>query len=312
MGVELAPLRLGDAISQDGRRLALSVPLLPVHLPILNDRMPNQEPGAFRFLHMSHPNDSASWKGKVRSHAAKNAVVRQKRVANYQSTRVKADNKRTPETSCIGSNSSSLTRPSRPLTSRRTHRTLTADPFCSFAFGISAEQSFLLHHFVNNVVGKAFTCLPFRTVSDEAAFRMRLGSLWVQMSIADPGVLASVLLSACRHLAEYQDSYRALIFEYRGRCLADINDSLSREGSNISDFTIVKTLAVASDSIVHGEKDASRWHLQAATAMVASRGGVEAIESHGFLGKLVMWILKDPMQQTGALLTPSCLASAFH
>lgn len=102
---------------------------------------------------------------------------------------------------------------------------------------------------MNNVVGKAFTCLPFRTVSDEAAFRMRLGSLWVQMSIADPGVLASVLLSACRHLAKFQDSYRALIFEYRGRCLADINDSLSREGSNISDFTIVKTLAVASDSV---------------------------------------------------------------
>lgn len=46
--------------------------------------------------------------------------------------------------------------------------------------------------------------------------------------------------------------------------------------------------------------------------MVSSRGGLEAIERDGFLGKVVIWILKDPVQQGSAILTPSCLASVFE
>lgn len=64
--------------------------------------------------------------------------------------------------------------------------------------------------------------------------------------------------------------------------------------------------------IVNGERDASKWHMQAAAAMVASRGGLETIEAEGFLGKLVIWILKDSVHQGSALLTPSCLASIFE
>lgn len=71
------------------------------------------------------------------------------------------------------------------------------------------------------------------------------------MAIADAGVLASVLLSACRHLVEYchGENYEELIFKYKGRCISGINESLMQEGNHISDLTIVKTFALASDSV---------------------------------------------------------------
>lgn len=104
---------------------------------------------------------------------------------------------------------------------------------------------------VNNVVGQAVTCLPFRTISDELGFRQSMGTLWIQMAIADTGVLASILLSACRHLVEYchSENYLELVLKYKGRCISGINNCLVQEEHYISDLTIVKTLALASDSV---------------------------------------------------------------
>ncbi|CEJ89479.1 hypothetical protein VHEMI05320 [[Torrubiella] hemipterigena] len=158
---------------------------------------------ALCFVHSSHPADVATHKKRIRSHAAKNAVMRQQRVVNYQIAKAM-------RSSVVGADG--------------------AKPGLVLAAAINSPvlkfERFLLHHFVVHVIGQAVTCIPF-------------------------------------------------------------------------------------DAISHGDKHAAKWHLRAASIMVNSRGGIQGIASNGSLGKLLVWILKDPIHQNGALVGPNCLASVF-
>lgn len=164
--------------------------------------------------------------------------------------------------------------------------------------------------------------------------RRDISTLWMQMAVVDRGVAAALFLNACRHLIQHtqQEKYHALILKYKGECIGDINLSLSKQGNTVADVTIVKTLILASDAVCepninhinmhctarltsrqisHGDKHAAKWHLRAASIMINSRGGLQGIASNGTLGKLLVWILKDPIHKSGALVGPNCLASVF-
>lgn len=96
------------------------------------------------------------------------------------------------------------------------------------------------------------TCLPFPSAAAEAIFRRGLSSYWIQTAITDAGMLASVFLASCRHLTQVYnlDTYTTLALQYRGECLASLNAAISKEGAaGVSDLTITKTLALASDAV---------------------------------------------------------------
>lgn len=91
----------------------------------------------------------------------------------------------------------------------------------------------------------------FPSLVEEIKFRHNIARQWVQMSAADAGVLSTVLLTACRNLALHQNSIKlsTVALQYKVLTISSLNEALSREGELISDNTIIKTLALASESV---------------------------------------------------------------
>lgn len=50
-------------------------------------------------------------------------------------------------------------------------------------------------------------------------------------------------------------------------------------------------------------------HLQAATRMIQMKGGLEALDLTGLLGKLAVWFIEDPLRKGRTLLHPPCILS---
>lgn len=76
-------------------------------------------------------------------------------------------------------------------------------------------------------------------------------SHWVQMAVADKGLLASIFLSACSDLANRRAiaHYSALSLCYRIECITSLNQALCQEETAVSDLTIAKTLALAIEAV---------------------------------------------------------------
>lgn len=89
------------------------------------------------------------------------------------------------------------------------------------------------------------------TSKDEIVFRHGMMTHWVQMAATDPGMLASLFLVACRNLATIQTpkKYESLALKYKNECLRMLSLAIETEGSSISDTTISKALALASDAV---------------------------------------------------------------
>lgn len=71
------------------------------------------------------------------------------------------------------------------------------------------------------------------------------------MAVVDTGMLATLLLAACRSIAKVQDSsiYYTTALQYKIRTISSINEALLREGPIISNITIAKSLALASKAV---------------------------------------------------------------
>lgn len=77
------------------------------------------------------------------------------------------------------------------------------------------------------------------------------GVVWTQTALADPGMLASIFLVACRSLASAQNrkEWDRFALRYKVEALRDIQLSITREGNSISEVTLTKTLAMASEEV---------------------------------------------------------------
>lgn len=235
-----------------------------------------QQTAGFEFVQIVKPGvnePSAAWRRQVRSYAARNPRARRQKVIAYQSDHRKkleeAANEG-PRTSNNGPRTQDLVAtgtirvlkmdPVTPLSAART------DPFASFSRPMSTFESFLLDHcksgrmsfrvaanreVVHYVVLNALSCLPFITPADEILFRHGMMTHWIQMAATDVGMMSSVFLVACRNLAtlQYPELYASQALKYKAETLRMLNLAITSEGSRISDMTITKTLALASDSV---------------------------------------------------------------
>lgn len=104
---------------------------------------------------------------------------------------------------------------------------------------------------VQFVALESVMCIPFDNPDDGYSFRRGMATSWVQMAAADTGMLATLLLAACRNLAEDQGPglYSKTALKYKIQTISSLNRALSREGSMISDVTITQTLALASEAV---------------------------------------------------------------
>ncbi|KIM92977.1 hypothetical protein OIDMADRAFT_184962 [Oidiodendron maius Zn] len=272
--------------------------------------MSSRRRGGLHFVHLTHPDDAGKWKRQVRSHAARNSPARQNRVIRHQNE--KANHVKTTDISeahssaysCVSGNVVSqdtcIPDISVALSTART------DPFDTFVRKTTQFERFLLDYFVNYVVRQAVICFPFRATADEVSFRQGMATHWVQMAATDAGMLAAIFLAACRHLSEnhHLQVFSTLALQYRGQCISALNTSISQEETVVSDLTITKTLALASDAILTSDYAASNRHIDAARLMVTARGGIETRGMNGLLRRLVIWFIKDPLQNGNPLLWP--------
>ncbi|KAJ0163330.1 hypothetical protein CTA2_3169 [Colletotrichum tanaceti] len=285
------------------------------------------EGGGFAFVPISHPSESAAWKKKVRSHAARNHQARRQRVVAYQQTAVTLPTRARPSTTIDGQDSDGggasssrpearevafvssgrgsgssdsnygnahpllhINSPMSPLGAAR------ADPFNSFHRVVTPWEQKLLDHFMQYMVMKEMACMPslnLDILGDKAAFWRSMSAHWVQASLSDRGMLASTLLWACRHMAlvQHRDIFDPQATRYRLECIQMLNQTLTREGRNISNLTITKTLALASDSNLMGEHDVADQHLKAVGSMIRMQD--EGGSPSDFLGRLVIWFTRD-------------------
>jgi hypothetical protein len=107
--------------------------------------------GAFEFVHLSHPDDAASQKHRVRSHASRNPAARREGVSRHQKELQKKtnDTRKAPKTLIenhvtlsyehyVGSANVGFTL--MALSAART------DPFDTFVRNLTAFEAFLLDH----------------------------------------------------------------------------------------------------------------------------------------------------------------------
>ncbi|KAK2058251.1 hypothetical protein LY76DRAFT_514606 [Colletotrichum caudatum] len=270
--------------------------------------------GGFVFVPISHPSESAGWKRKVRSHAAKSTRARRQRVVTYQETNAQSsspsdgrDSKGTPPySSSQHPDALAMVSDRGPLESW--HRTTflyipitfvgspRTDPFNSYSRVVTPWEKRLLDHFSQYLILKEMVCMPsvnLDILGNKGSFWRSMASFWLHTSLSDPGMLATTLMYSCRHMAAMQHS-ELLSFQatkYRLACIRLLNQALTTEGKDISNLTITKTLALASDANATGEHDAVVKHLKAAGQMVRVRNVGE--EPPDFLGRLVIWFTAD-------------------
>ncbi|KAI5458364.1 hypothetical protein BGZ63DRAFT_393189 [Mariannaea sp. PMI_226] len=265
----------------------------------------------FKFVQVSGQGNAASWKKQVRCHASRNSKSRRRRVLEYQSERLReAHQTQTQSKGALsGLEPQGILVPVSPRSYLGAART---DPFNSFSRSVSPFESYLLDHFVHHVVLSAIICLPFMSIVDERVFRHAMATDWIQLAGTDPGLLAGVFMVACRNLTtlHYAEIYHPQALRYKSECIRRLQDTLRYEGTSISDLTLMKTFALASDASTTGDHDASIQHLKAAREMVRLRGGVGSFNGSGLLEKFVIWFLSDPLQGRNTIVEPFCVESS--
>ncbi|KAG7140828.1 hypothetical protein HYQ45_002545 [Verticillium longisporum] len=233
-------------------------------------------PGGFQFVHITNPAEAANHRKKVRAHAARNSKARREKVAEFQAQHRAQGRAQHKDAAVVASETSRADRSSAaggqvleplpsPLIGKLIHSPQTLlspvwhDPFNSFIRPVAPFEGYLLKHFIQHVVMSDLSAQPcLHHLSNDA---LTLGSAitWTQEAAIDVGMLALILLVACRSLAKLQHStiYEPVALRYKAQCLRYLSDTISREG----------------DNFFSSNKTAADQHLRAAVQMVKMRRG---------------------------------------
>lgn len=88
-------------------------------------------------------------------------------------------------------------------------------------------------------------------LNTEPIYDQNMKSQWLPLAMTDVGLINGMLSIASHSLAAlYNDkAYFLRALNYKGLCIRSTNMAISREGDNISDLTIAKSLLLASDEV---------------------------------------------------------------
>ncbi|KAL2756678.1 hypothetical protein ACRALDRAFT_2018359 [Sodiomyces alcalophilus JCM 7366] len=158
------------------------------------------------------------------------------------------------------------------------------DPFDSFSQPLSPFEGFLLNHckplytsawLVKHVTLNELSAFPGADDGVSAAvYGHNTGVSWTQTAAADFGMRAMIFLISCRSLSSlrHSDVYDSQALRYKAVCLRQLNSIIANERDAVSDMTIIKALALASEEFFTGKKATADKHLQAVVKMVRIRG----------------------------------------
>ncbi|PTB49613.1 hypothetical protein M431DRAFT_97359 [Trichoderma harzianum CBS 226.95] len=240
------------------------------------------------------PNDAykSSNAKLIRSHAAKEGHYRQRErrrghleVRQYQPTVLSKKHKH--HTSEGGTGTKTQIRPQtisnpEPQSSLSRYR---RDPFQHHARTTSHVENELMDHCkcsVDNGYVNCGTCS-----SRGEPFRQPVNSCWVPWSLVDDGLLAGLLMTACRSLVSFQtqnEFHATLLLRYKNECVKMIRAAISN--TEIGDQTIALALVLAAEELMAGNYAEYSLHGTEIIKMVNIRGVINNL-GNGFLEHLL-------------------------
>ncbi|KAK8021927.1 hypothetical protein PG990_007065 [Apiospora arundinis] len=155
---------------------------------------------------------------------------------------------------------------------------------------LSAREIVLLDHYINHVIlankGRCHTA----GISAQPWFTSMQLKCWLPFALADPGLLAALLLQSCRSLESLGTlgSYGDMYATYKQQCLRWVNECVSYEHRRASDASIAMVMVLLTESYVLGNLEEWKVHLDAHARMLKLRGGIDALGLDGFLRNVIV------------------------
>ncbi|QYT03697.1 hypothetical protein H0G86_010643 [Trichoderma simmonsii] len=229
----------------------------------------------------------------IRSHAAKEGHYRQRErrrghleVRQYQPTVPSKKRKRHTSEGETGTKTQirpqTISNP-EPQSSLSRYR---RDPFQGHARTTSHTENELIDHYTRCVVDNGYVNCGACSSHGEP-FRQPVNSCWVPWSLEDDGLLAGLLMTACRSLVSFQtqnEFHATLLLRYKNECVQMIRAAISN--TEISDQTIVLALVLAAEELMAGNYTEYCLHGTEIMKMINIRGAINNL-GNGFLGHLL-------------------------
>ncbi|KAK8054790.1 hypothetical protein PG993_000017 [Apiospora rasikravindrae] len=253
-----------------------------------------RQPVGFVFINTAHPSEASTPRSlsQIRSHAARENRARraartQARPAAIERTKGQLRRRSQPisnpaESSRLRAQEATALAPEGMLVLSFS----TADPHWSPVRPLSAQETLLLDHYINHVIlFNRGRCHEAGSSAPPWFTSMQL-KCWVPFALADPGLLAALLLQSCRSLEKSigrPGSYAETYMAYKQQCIRWVNKCVSSEQQRASDVTISMVMVLLTESYILGNLEEWKVHLGAHTRMLELRGGVDTLGLDGFL-----------------------------
>ncbi|KAH8804380.1 hypothetical protein F5884DRAFT_406185 [Xylogone sp. PMI_703] len=169
------------------------------------------------------------------------------------------------------------------------------DPFQSCARAVSTAESFLIDHYMTFVVDYGYTECDHG--GGQALFLRQVRSCWVPWSLTHQGLLAGILMTACRSLVAlfpHITYYRVKLLKYKSECINIARAALSLEDRPCNDYTIAIALVLAAEEFMNGNTAGFSLHGKGIMKMIDMRGGRKNLGPEGFLEHLLTWSIYNP------------------
>ncbi|KAK5989209.1 hypothetical protein PT974_10711 [Cladobotryum mycophilum] len=243
----------------------------------------HQQPNSIRFLNVTNPNDAPDKDNIkiIRSHAAQDSHTRRQEgrlidleIRQYkpkEKARAVDDDDNGPQQGDAADAQSlipvkRLHRP-RSRVRFREFRSTSSDlilpdpevalagsrknPFQSCARNVTRVENFMIDHYITHVIDHGYSACVYGEVRERLLGQVR--TTWLPWSLADPGLLSALLMTACRSLITlYPDNqaYKIALLKYKNECIQTARAALTQNDGMPSDHIIALALVLACEEVI--------------------------------------------------------------
>ncbi|KAK6863495.1 hypothetical protein PG995_000023 [Apiospora arundinis] len=249
---------------------------------------PEIQPVEFLFLNTAHPSEASTPRSlsRIRSHVAKENRARAARTRPTADAKGhRADVKRKEGEDAEKRCETALLPPILP-----DQPFSAVEPQWNPVRTLSAREIKLLDHYINHVILANKGRCHKAGISAQPWFTSMQLKCWLPFALADPGLLAALLLQSCRSLESLDrlGSYGDMYATYKQQCLRWVNECVSYEHQRASDASIAMVMVLLTESYVLGNLEEWKVHLDAHARMLKLRGGIDALGLDGFLRNVIV------------------------
>ncbi|KAK7968638.1 hypothetical protein PG996_002936 [Apiospora saccharicola] len=275
---------------------------------------PESQPIGFLFINTAHPSEASTPRtlSRIRSHAAKENRARaaaritkrpgpverikggRRQVGQVRSSQVIIINPREAQHQRQAQGGEDVGKRQRDVPLSRTKHIPFlpgAEPLWRPVRPLSAQETSLLDHYVNHII--LFNKGRCHAAGNSAPpwFTSMQLQCWLPFALADPGLLATLLLQSCRSLESMNICSRpgsyycasGAYLVYKQQCIRWVNKCVASEHQRANDSTIAIVTVLLAESYLLGNLEEWQVHLAAHARMLELRGGVDALGLDGFL-----------------------------